>query len=122
LRPDATVIIKTKENTVKLIFDAKYKVDQKNRLEKNELHVKQEDIHKMHTYVDAIENALFSFVVYPGTEFYFFERNINSPTRKSIDEIQSFDGVGAIPLTPDNIEQYRQLDLLAIKIKNLLLG
>jgi hypothetical protein len=122
LRPDATVIIKTKKNTVKLIFDAKYKVDQKNRLEKNELHVKQEDIHKMHTYVDAIENALFSFVVYPGTEFYFFERNINSPTRKSIDEIQSFDGVGAIPLTPDNIEQYRQLDLLAIKIKNLLLG
>jgi len=119
LRPDTTVVIKKEESLVKLIFDAKYKVQSKKSEENIERHVKREDIHKMHAYLDAIKGAEFAVVVYPGTEFYFYERaEYNKPVRKSIDEIENFEGVGAIPLVPKNIEQYKQLDKLVDKINN----
>lgn len=122
-RPDVTVEIKSKNGSiVKLIFDAKYKVDYKNSMGNTESHVQTEDIHKMHTYVDAIRDTLFAIVVYPGTEFLFYEKKHDTSIRRSIDEIQSFNGVGAIPLIPENVEQYSQLNLLAEKIKGLVLG
>ncbi len=116
LRPDTTVTIQKGNSRIKFIFDAKYKVKIKTTDSSSERHVKPEDIHKMHAYVDAIEDAKFAFVVYPGTEFYFFERNLNSPVRESVDDIELFEGVGALNLTPDNQCQYEQLDKLVLKI------
>lgn len=115
-RPDTTVIVKKNDKEVKFIFDAKYKIKKKNDKEDIERHVKPEDIHKMHAYVDAIENAKFAIVVYPGTEFYFYERDVNNSIRKSVEEIEIFEGVGAIPLIPENNNHYEMLDLLVQKI------
>jgi len=121
-RPDVTVAIKSKDGSiVKLIFDAKYKVNHKKSEGNTERHVQTDDIHKMHTYVDAIKDTLFAIVVYPGTEFLFYEKIHDSHIRRSVNEIHSFNGVGAIPLIPENLEQHNQLELLAERIKSLLL-
>jgi len=121
-RPDVSVAVKSKDGSiVKLIFDAKYKVEHKQGEENTEGHVKIDDIHKMHTYVDAIKDTLFAIVVYPGTEFLFYEKKVNTSIRKSVSEIDTFKGVGALPLTPENIEQDSQLDSLVNRIKDLLL-
>jgi len=52
----------------------------------------------MHTYRDAISGIQAAFVVYPGTEFVFFERTRNRLTDPSA--ITQGDGVGAVPLRP----------------------
>lgn len=116
LRPDITVIAKHNGKTCKFIFDAKYKtLDKSNDLQEIK-QVKSEDIHKMHAYKDAIQEVKCAFVVYPGSDFLFFEKR--GGTRKSITEIENFDGVGAIPLTPGNKEQYLQLCSLISRILN----
>ncbi|TDX11303.1 DUF2357 domain-containing protein [Flavobacterium sp. S87F.05.LMB.W.Kidney.N] len=120
-RPDVTVAIKSKDGSImKLIFDAKYKVERKEREDNTEGHVKIDDIHKMHAYVDAIKDTLFAIVVYPGTEFLFYEKQHNTSIKRSVNEIDTFIGVGAIPLTPENIEQDIQLQLLVNRIKDFL--
>ncbi len=117
LRPDTTVVAR-KENTVmKFIFDAKYKVRIKNGADGIERHVKSEDIYKMHTYLDAIENCVFAIAVYPGSEFYFYERELKYPIRSDIESIDSFDGVGAVPLVPENKKLNDQFDNLIGGIK-----
>jgi predicted component of viral defense system (DUF524 family) len=104
LRPDTTVVIKKEEQTIKLVFDAKYKVRKYEEEEGMARHVKSEDIFKMHTYVDAIDNCKFSVVVYPGTEFYFYGRNLESDICRDVEEMSTFEGVGALPLVPKNTD------------------
>ncbi len=48
---------------------------------------KSEDIHKMHTYRDAIRACRGAYVLYPGSETRIF----------SLDGARDLDGVGAIP-------------------------
>ena len=52
----------------------------------------------MHTYRDAISGLRTAFVVYPGSEFVFFERGGNFRIRPT--DITSPDGIGALPLRP----------------------
>ncbi len=110
LRPDTTVVVKKEDKVLKFLFDAKYKVRNKDTEEGMERHVKSEDIYKMHTYLDAIENCIFAIAVYPGSEFYFYERDIKYSVRRDIESIDSFEGVGALPLVPDDAELDKQFN------------
>lgn len=55
-------------------------------------------IHKMHTYLDAIDCSVASLVVYPGTEEILYPRAAN-PAEITVSVLKS-GGVGAIPLLP----------------------
>lgn len=74
LRPDTTVVVEHNDSILKFIFDAKYKIVEKSTEENIQRHIKPEDIYKMHTYLDAIQNTIFAVAIYPGTEFYFYEK------------------------------------------------
>lgn len=97
LRPDVTVRI----GQALYALDAKYRLDRLETAESDadeEATYKRADLYKMHTYRDAIRGLRAAFVVYPGTEFVFFERS--GQRRQEPGTIASVDGVGAIPLRP----------------------
>ena len=84
LRPDYTLIFDIDDESYVVHFDAKYKIDFNESF-------KKEDINKMHTYKDAIDNTIGAYVLFPGNdnkEVIFSEKNSN---------IKS---VGAFPLNP----------------------
>ncbi|WP_018109781.1 5-methylcytosine restriction system specificity protein McrC [Bacteroides propionicifaciens] len=112
-RPDVTVVYNINGQKVKIIFDAKYRID---KIIVDSGSAKNEDIYKMHAYVDAIKDAHVALVVYPGTEFVFYEKEDTSTTKSEIEDIEMFRGVGAIPLTPGDKEQYKQLEELVAKL------
>lgn len=116
LRPDVAVCIETQDKIINLLFDAKYKVDPKTKSDQTiEYSVKSEDIQKMHTYLDAIKNTDFAIVVYPGSEFIFYEKDISKPVRKNIDSIEELKGVGALPLVPgDSILEQQFKDFIEL--------
>ncbi len=117
LRPDTTVIIKNEDKVLKFVFDAKYKVQNKDGENGIERHVKSEDIYKMHTYLDAIEDCIFAVAVYPGSEFYFYERDLNHVVRRDIESIETFQGVGALPLVPKDERLNKQFNKFIEKLK-----
>jgi uncharacterized protein len=98
LRPD--VILKVGEAFY--AFDAKYRLDRfdvtENDSDDDSATYKRADLYKMHTYRDAISGLRLAFVVYPGTEFVFFERS--GAKRNEPMSIAIADGVGAVPLRP----------------------
>ena len=109
LRPDVVVTLGSRRHA----FDAKYRLNWLSSLEDtddDEATFVRADIYKMHTYRDAIANMQSSFVVYPGTEFVFFERG--KERRNSPDEVDTFDGVGAIPARPDGAEYFILMELM----------
>lgn len=118
-RPDITVVYNVNGKEFKFIFDAKYRI---NKIDEETSNAKNDDIYKMHAYVDAIKNVEFAFVVYPGTKFYFYEKNSSTSKKTNIDEIETFKGVGAIPLTPGVDGQYNQLEYLAVKLNEYLMN
>lgn len=74
------------------VFDAKF------RLTADTSDALTEDIHKMHTYRDALPACRASYVVYPGagdTDWYPVRRGTEGESA-----VDGFDGVGAIPLAP----------------------
>lgn len=82
LDPDYTIQLKY-ENTTKFIhFDAKYKIKKGT--------YKKEDIHKMHTYKDGINDTLGAFVLYPG----------ENPKTIYYEKDGCFGAVGALCLKP----------------------
>lgn len=85
LRPDVALLA---NNTDLFLFDAKYKFKDTGGMIRA---VKPEDIHKMHTYLDAISAARTAVVVFPGTSSVFYRKNA---------EDALYNGVGAIPLVP----------------------
>ncbi|MDI3469908.1 MAG: hypothetical protein OJF62_001971 [Pseudolabrys sp.] len=98
LRPD--VILKVGDALH--AFDAKYRLDRfdvaENDPDDDPATYKRVDLYKMHTYRDAISNLRSASVLYPGTEFVFFERS--GAKRNAPGSIANADGVGAIPLRP----------------------
>lgn len=85
-RPDIVI----KYNGQHLIFDAKHKL---KGWDDDYSKPKKEDIDKMHTYRDAIKNAVGAFILYPGeaNKLYRFH-----------DADYDYEGVGGITLIPDN--------------------
>ena len=98
LRPDVTLRADDRLHA----FDAKFRLDRFNVDERDSddgrAGYKRADLYKMHTYRDAISGLRTAFVVYPGSEFVFFERGGNLRARPA--DVISPDGVGALPLRP----------------------
>lgn len=99
LRPDVTVQI----NDQLWLFDAKYKSDRSANIDETDqptisAAVKKIDVHKMHTYVDAIAGARAALAVYPGTEVTLFPKTVASGD--PMDDLCRHGGVGGIPLVP----------------------
>lgn len=118
LRPDVAVCIETPDKTINLLFDAKYKVDSKTKSDQTiEYNVKSEDIQKMHTYLDAIKDSEFAIVVYPGSEFIFYEKDLSQSIKKNVSSIRELKGVGAIPLIPNDLEADNQFNMFITLIK-----
>ena len=94
LRPDYTLKINFSEKTFLIHFDAKYKLDIKSEDYKNQ------DVVKMHSYKDAIEDTIAAYVLYPGREKeIFYERE------------GALESVGAFPLNPRD-DRKNKKDLL----------
>ena len=101
LRPDVIVEIDGHRHA----FDAKYRLDRFETSEDNSddgmATYKRADLYKMHTYRDAIARLQTAFVVYPGSEFVFFDRSGAKCATPM--ELERPDGVGAIPLRPIDV-------------------
>jgi len=87
-RPDFII----KKNNEILIFDAKHKLQ---GWDDDYSKPKKEDIDKMHTYKDAINNAVGAFILYPGEHDVFYQY----PGSK-----HQYEGVGGISLVPDDTD------------------
>jgi hypothetical protein len=117
LRPDIVIV----SHGRKLIFDAKYKGKQRSGLycEDEDGTIqgwRDEDIDKMHTYRDAIQGVIGSYILYPGTRDIIYPRQAGG---------SCIDGVGALSLRPGLERGKRPADtanLRAIIETFLLLG
>jgi len=117
LRPDVVFSI----NNSHFAFDAKYRLqwlDLADDTAEDEATFLRADLYKMHTYRDAIANMQAAFIVYPGTEFVFFERA--GSCRREPALIEVFDGVGAIPARPDSLNPSASLSALVSRLLNSL--
>jgi hypothetical protein len=108
LRPDVIVEFNGRRHA----FDAKYRLDRLDIAESDAddgaATYKRADLYKMHTYRDAITGLHTAFVVYPGSEFVFFDRSRVKHTTPA--GLGAPDGVGAIPLWPANPDPAVQLE------------
>lgn len=97
LRPDVVV----EHNGNRYAFDAKYRLGNFTENLDGDFSgdYNREDLYKMHTYRDAIHHLKAAFVVYPGTDFMFFDRSAGRQTNSN-NLPRNLDGVGAIPLRP----------------------
>ena len=98
LRPDVVVRVQRQGDWEALILDAKLKFegDRLDQLEGRDPSdwdrgVTREDLYKMHTYRDAIRQAVGAFVLYPGSKAVTYPERKDGPT---------WAGIGAIPLDP----------------------
>ena len=116
LRPDVTLRAGDRLH----VFDAKFRLDRFNADERDpddgRAGYKQVDLYKMHTYRDAISGLRTAIVVYPGSEFVFFERSGDRRARPV--DVVSPDGVGALPLRPADHDPAASLrDLLRVLVR-----
>lgn len=114
LRPDVTVEI----GDQLWLFDAKYKSDRSANIDDLDegsisAAVKKIDIHKMHTYIDAIARARAAMAVYPGTETTLFPRA--SSSEDPMLDLCSHGGVGGIPLVPSHPSEALDRAVLGIR-------
>lgn len=95
LRPDISLW----RNGELYLFDAKYKFNTAVENEDDRIRVvKPEDVHKMHAYVDAISEAKSAIVLYPGTEYVFYDKQLGKLNQTR--PLTALRGVGAVPLLP----------------------
>jgi predicted component of viral defense system (DUF524 family) len=96
LRPDVSLLY----NDELFLFDAKYKFNTVVEGEDDLVRlIKAEDVHKMHTYIDAIPAAKSSIALYPGTDYIFYDKLTGRQT--SVRPIRQLNGVGALPMLPN---------------------
>ena len=110
MRPDYTLLIRKKDETYIINFDAKYKVKPKSPefAEVDDSNIDngcwEYDIYKMHTYRDALIRSMGSYVLYPGPDAD--QDKWQNYTKPGIDDDWEsrneniLPSVGAISLTP----------------------
>ena len=118
LRPDVTIRALGRV----VAFDAKYRLDglpldEVAEEADGDLRAKQADLHKMHTYRDAIAGIHAAFVVYPGDVFAFYEAGLGR--RLAPEQVGAIAGVGAIPLRPGNGDDLAALEAIIRRIVTL---
>lgn len=115
LRPDVVIERVANEDASASIYvlDAKYKTIQNTYEDEDDDallkvigDVKPSDIHKMHTYIDAIANVRSALAVYPGHRFAFYSRDRQEAPSSEPSDIKLLCGVGAIPLMPGADNQH----------------
>lgn len=112
LRPDIVLRIPKGSGQGDHLFDAKFKVrrladavqtaddvDEAEQSDERRGEFKHADLYKMHTYRDAIACARSVWILYPGSEFRFFDE-VHGCIENVEAVSQSASGVGAIPLRP----------------------
>lgn len=112
LRPDIVLRIPEGPAAGDHLFDAKFKVRRIEEAEGDGADLdeggwsaerrgvfKAADIYKMHAYRDAIRSARSVWILYPGSDFRFFDE-VAGPANAVDDLSPSASGVGAIPLVP----------------------
>ena len=122
--PDISISMEMNEIVHWLHFDAKYRLDLsrwKSELQgnKNSLSFKREDIHKMHTYRDAVLGTRGSYVLYPGSEIIneIYVRH----AQKTYRDNYHIPSVGAFPLKPTSDDvQINQIKHIREHIQNSL--
>lgn len=90
LDPDYTLLIEYGNEKKFIHFDAKYKLD------KNDCY-KKEDIYKMHTYKDGINNSIGAYILYPSNKKPIIFKETDG----------SFGSVGAFSLKPNTTKNYK---------------
>lgn len=118
LRPDIVLHVPQGTNAGLHLFDAKFKTNQgasiprenDERIEdtsepeqnnKASISFKNDDLHKMHTYLDALPATRSVWILYPGSECKFYGKNGGDEAFLDTGGPQKLEGVGAIPLLPD---------------------
>lgn len=120
--PDVSISMEMNGIVHWLHFDAKYRLDLskwKEELSGNPVapSFKREDIHKMHTYRDAVLGTRGSYVLYPGSE-RINELYVRNPDKAYRDK-NLMPSVGAFPLKPTETDvQSEQLNCIRTHIKN----
>lgn len=120
--PDISISMEMNNIVHWLHFDAKYRLDLtkwKSELSGNDIanSFKREDIHKMHTYRDAVLGTRGSYVLYPGSE-RINELYVRSPD-KNYRDTNLMPSVGAFPLKPTETDvQSEQLACIYQHIQN----
>lgn len=123
LRPDVSLEINNGEEIRRYYFDAKYSNTSLPSSEDDPIAVyKNLNVVKMLSYLEAISNSDFAVIVYPGTKFSFYSRQfkegnnyVNVPTL-----MDSFKGVGALPLSPNHAKSNEQFSTFMASFKNFL--
>jgi predicted component of viral defense system (DUF524 family) len=107
LRPDVSIEVRRGSRRRRIFLDAKYRVDgfsaaalvsdedEADEQLGQQGTFKPSDLHKMHTYRDAIGGAFAAVAVYPG-----IEQRLYPPTRA---DFATRGGVGAVPLRPGDL-------------------
>lgn len=105
LRPDITLELASGPNAGLHLFDAKFRLYRTPDPlaaddDPDKATFQGEDIHKMHTYRDAL-GARTVWVLYPGTVFKFYPASREHPAAPTPAQLPPTPaGVGSIPLTP----------------------
>jgi predicted component of viral defense system (DUF524 family) len=127
LRPDVVLSIPDGPSAGHHLFDAKFKlrriddaraddVDDAEQAAERRGIFKHADLYKMHTYRDAIATARTVWILYPGTEFRFFDEK-HGVVEHARHLPTTVSGVGAAPLAPKSDD-----DELRLVLRHLLLG
>lgn len=120
--PDVSISMEMNGIIHWLHFDAKYRLDLskwKSELsgKDNVSSFKREDIHKMHTYRDAVLGTRGSYVLYPGNE-RINELYVRNPD-KAYRDSNLMPSVGAFPLKPTETDvQTEQLDCISKHVQS----
>ena len=117
LRPDMALHIPAGPNRGWHLFDAKFRVDRLDTVmppdaedeEGNDASerrgtFKRGDLYKMHAYRDAIPHTRTVWILYPGTEMRFFDKDVPALCANPASLPVIVMGVGGVPLLPDATE------------------
>ncbi|MCY0989458.1 DUF2357 domain-containing protein [Nannocystis sp. ILAH1] len=104
LRPDITLELASGPNAGLHLFDAKFRLyrvdDPLADDDPDQATFRRDDIHKMHTYRDAL-GARTVWILYPGTVFKFYPTGREYPLASTPSKLPPVPGgVGSIPLIP----------------------
>lgn len=105
LRPDVSLEINKAGEIRRYFFDAKYSNTSLPSSEDDPVAVyKNVNVIKMLSYLEAINNSNFAVIVYPGTKFSFYSRHFKEDNNHVSNPalMDSFNGVGALPLSPNH--------------------
>lgn len=121
LRPDISLEINKDGEIRRYFFDAKYSNTSIPSDEDDPVAVyKNVNVVKMMSYLEAINKSDFAVIVYPGSKFSFYARHFTGGNNYVSDPslMADFEGVGALPLSPNHAYSNEQFSIFMTCFKN----